>query len=89
MTKADLIWRISSKAGVESKKVELIIGTFMDVVKENVANGEEVTLRGFGTFKNVLRKEKNFHYAPGKYKVIPEHYEVVLQYSNEVKEVVK
>lgn len=89
MTKADLIKKISASTEVDKEITLAIVEEFMTVVKKAVAEGDDVMLRGFGVFKNVLRHEKRFHYAPGKYKVIQEHYEVVLRYYEDVKEAVK
>lgn len=89
MTKQDLVKIIADKTNVSKEQTTEIVECFMQCVKRSIANGENVYLRGFGTFENVLRHEKNFHYAPGKYKIIPEHYETRLKFSNEVKNVIK
>lgn len=89
MTKVDLIKEICAITEVDSASTAQVVESFMKLVKECVAGGEDVTLRGFGTFKNVLRHERNFNYVPGKRRLIPEHYEVVLKFCKEVKEVVK
>mgnify|MGYP003293216569 CR=1 FL=1 len=89
MTKNEIVKNISAKTEINKELVIEIIDNFMQCVKTSIANGENVYLRGFGTFENVLRHEKNFHYAPGKYKLIPEHYEVKLKFSDEVKSNIK
>jgi len=38
--------------------VVVIIDTFLSVLSESIANGNEVKLRDFGTFKTKIRKEK-------------------------------
>lgn len=58
MTKADLVDSISSKLGVEKKETQLIIESFMNEIKKNMFLGENIYLRGFGTFLIKERKEK-------------------------------
>lgn len=58
MTKAEIVTRINEKTGIEKVAVMAIIEELMASIKENMANGENVYLRGFGTFHIVERKEK-------------------------------
>lgn len=58
MTKADLVNSISNKLGVEKGETQLIIESFMDEIKKNMFTGENIYLRGFGTFLIKERKEK-------------------------------
>ena len=44
--------------GIEKVAVMAIVEEVMASIKENMANGENVYLRGFGTFHIVERKEK-------------------------------
>lgn len=49
MTKADIVNEISKSTGVEKAAVlETVVEKFMEVVKDSLANGENVYLRGFG-----------------------------------------
>ena len=50
MTKAELAKEIASKTGLEKKDVVVIIENLMDTIKTSMAEGEEVFLRGFGSF---------------------------------------
>ena len=50
MTKAELAKEIASKTGLEKKYVVVIIESLMDTIKTSMAEGEEVFLRGFGSF---------------------------------------
>ena len=50
MTKAELAKEIASKTGLEKKDVVVIIESFMNTIKTSMAEGEEVFLRGFGSF---------------------------------------
>ena len=58
MTKAEIVARINEKTGIEKVAVMAIVEEVMASIKENMANGENVYLRGFGTFHIVERKEK-------------------------------
>lgn len=58
MTKAEIVNRINEKTGIEKVAVMAIVEEVMASIKENMANGENVYLRGFGTFHIVERKEK-------------------------------
>jgi len=50
MTKADLINEIAITSGYDKKTITVIVESFMDGVKKNLAKGENVYLRGFGSF---------------------------------------
>ncbi|MCB9201752.1 MAG: integration host factor subunit beta [Flavobacteriales bacterium] len=58
MTKADIVNSISNNLGMEKRDTQLIIEAFMDEVKKGMISGENVYLRGFGTFLIKERKEK-------------------------------
>ena len=50
MTNADIINEISLETGVAKKDVTVVVESFMDAVKNNLLNKENVYLRGFGSF---------------------------------------
>ena len=67
MIKADVIEQIqaailadksNSKREFTQKKITSILDSFFDVVKESVAEGNKIELRGFGTFDLREIKEK-------------------------------
>ena len=58
MTKADIVNEISKTTGIEKANVLETIEKFMEVVKDSLANGENVYLRGFGSFIIKVRSEK-------------------------------
>lgn len=58
MTKADLVNTISRSTGIERVVTLEIIEAFMKTVKESLANGENVYLRGFGSFIVKERAQK-------------------------------
>lgn len=58
MTKADIVAKISEKLGLEKGDVQSTIETFMDEVKTSLESGDNVYLRGFGSFIIKTRAEK-------------------------------
>jgi len=58
MTKAEIANEISKSTGIEKTAVISVIEQFMTVVKDSLAHGENVYLRGFGTFQVKERAEK-------------------------------
>ncbi len=58
MTKAEIVAKISEKSGMEKVDVQNIIESFMTEVKGSLVNGENVYLRGFGSFIIKERAEK-------------------------------
>lgn len=58
MTKADIVTGISDETGLERKDVQVIVESFMNSVKTSLNDGENVYLRGFGSFIVKERAEK-------------------------------
>lgn len=58
MTKAEIVNEISLKTGTDRKEVLQIVEGFMESVKASLINGENVYLRGFGSFILKHRAEK-------------------------------
>ena len=58
MTKAEIVSQITEKTGIEKVAVTAIVEEIMESIKSNMANGENVYLRGFGTVGVIERKEK-------------------------------
>ena len=58
MTKAEILNEISLKTGTDRKEVLQIVEGFMESVKASLINGENVYLRGFGSFILKHRAEK-------------------------------
>ncbi len=75
MTKADLVTDISEKTGVEKIAVQATIESFMQSVIETMENGENVYLRGFGSFIVKKRAEKTGrNISKNTTLIIPEHF---------------
>ena len=58
MTKADLVTNISNKLGIEKVDVQLTVESLMSEIISSLENGENVYLRGFGSFIIKTRAEK-------------------------------
>lgn len=58
MTKADIVAAIAKQTGVEKTVVSSVVEAFMESVKGSMIAGEEVFLRGFGSFIIKQRAEK-------------------------------
>lgn len=58
MTKADIVNEISKNTGIEKVIVQRTVEEFMKSVKKDMVNGNNVYLRGFGSFIIKQRAEK-------------------------------
>lgn len=58
MTKADIINEVALTTGIEKTEVSKVVEAFMESVKGNMAKGENIYLRGFGSFIVKTRAEK-------------------------------
>lgn len=50
MNKTELVENVAKKAEISLKDATSVVNAFMSVIKENLAQGEEVVLVGFGNF---------------------------------------
>ena len=58
MTKADIVARIAQQTGVEKGVAMTVVEAFMETVKDSMVAGDEVFLRGFGSFIIKKRAKK-------------------------------
>jgi DNA-binding protein HU-beta len=58
MTKADIVAEIAESTGLEKMETQKVVESFMNAIKSSLANGENVYLRGFGSFIVKERAEK-------------------------------
>ena len=58
MTKAEIVSSISDKTGIEKADVLATVEAFMEEVKNSLEKGDNVYLRGFGSFIIKTRAEK-------------------------------
>ena len=75
MTKADIVAKISEKLGMEKSEVQATVETFMEEVKNSLEGGDNVYLRGFGSFIIKTRAEKTGrNISKNTTIIIPAHY---------------
>jgi DNA-binding protein HU-beta len=75
MRKADLVAAIAEKTGVQKVDVLVTLESFFKEIKGSLAEGENVYIRGFGSFIIKRRAQKvGRHIKENKAIVIPEHY---------------
>lgn len=58
MTKADIVKEIARQTGIEKAVVLEVVEAMMERIRTSMINGEEVFLRGFGSFIIKRRAEK-------------------------------
>ncbi len=74
MTKADIVNEIAKNTGIEKMTVLKTIEAFMDTVKGSLVDGNNVYLRGFGSFIIKKRAEKTARdISKNLTIIIPEH----------------
>ncbi|MBG1268332.1 HU family DNA-binding protein [Nostoc sp. WHI] len=58
MNKGELVDAVAAKTNITKKQADEVISAFLSVVIEAVANGDKVTLIGFGSFERRDRSER-------------------------------
>ena len=73
MTKADLVEQVADAIGgrVTKKECALAVDAFLAAVKEALARGEGIEIRGFGTFKVRHRKARRGNPRTGEPVEVP------------------
>ena len=90
MTKAEIAERIVMETKLSREDVVTTVNEFMESVKLAMINGENVYLRGFGTFHLQKRAEKTGRNILAKTSIIiPEHFVPLFKPSPEFKEKLK
>lgn len=75
MRKSDLITNISDKTGIAKVDVLVSLETMLKEIKESLAKGENIYIRGFGSFITKKRAAKIGRNIKKNVAVeIPEHY---------------
>ncbi|MBV7441141.1 integration host factor subunit beta [Weeksellaceae bacterium TAE3-ERU29] len=74
MTKAEIVTNISNKLGLEKTDTQNVIEAFMEEVKSAMTGGDNVYLRGFGSFIIKKRAQKTGrNISKNKSIIIPAH----------------
>ena len=58
MTKAEVITEIADKTGIDKADVTTTVEAFFSVVKSSMSEGQNIYVRGFGSFINKKRARK-------------------------------
>jgi DNA-binding protein HU-beta len=75
MTKAQIVSKISNNLGLEKSEVLATVENLMEEIKRSLKNGENVYLRGFGSFIVKKRAEKTGRNISKNTTIrIPEHH---------------
>jgi DNA-binding protein HU-beta len=75
MTKAEIVADIANKTGIEKVAVQATVEAFMDTLRGAMESGENVYLRGFGSFILKKRAKKTGrNISKNTTIIIPAHY---------------
>jgi len=75
MTKAEIVARIVAETGLEKQTVSIIVESLMSTMEKSMIAGNEIFLRGFGSFilkKRAQKKGRNI--TKGTTVDIPAHF---------------
>ena len=74
MTKAEIVAEIANKTGIEKVAVQASVEAFMETIKTSMITGQNVYLRGFGSFIIKKRAEKTGrNISKNTTLIIPDH----------------
>jgi len=74
MTKADIVNEVSKNTGIEKVVVQKAVEATMEAIKGSLAEGDNVYLRGFGSFIIKKRAQKTArNISKNTTIIIPEH----------------
>lgn len=75
MTKAEVVQQIAEKTGIDKADVYTTVEAFFSVVKNSMSDGENIYIRGFGSFVNKKRARKvGRNISKNTAMIIDEHY---------------
>ena len=74
MTKFEIVKEVSRNTGIEATTVQAVVEGFMEAVKGSMSKGQNIYLRGFGTFEVKTRAAKTArNITKNTTLIIPEH----------------
>jgi len=59
VTKADVITQIAEKTGIDKADVSASVEAFFSIVKSSMSSGQNIYIRGFGSFINKKKEKEN------------------------------
>ena len=87
MNKTDLVVAITEKTDLSKVDVELVIDEFLNLIEENIIDGEEVKISNFGVFyKKARLARKGTNPSDGSIITIPANNTVGFRPSKMLKE---
>lgn len=90
MTKQELVSIICNNTGLEREEVSVTVDSLLEAIKQSLARGESVTLRGFGNFINKYRGRKVArNISTGEEVILEPHYTPAFKPSDAFIDVVK
>ena len=90
MRKSEIVTEIMNKTGLEKVAVEAVVESIMETIKSHMINGEDIFMRGFGTFLLKKRAEKmGRNISKNTTVMIPAHYIAAFKPCKEFVEEVK
>jgi len=89
VTKADLVEKVAEKTGLTRTDVAVVVDGLLDTIKSSMEEGNNIELRGFGTFKIKTRKaRKARNPRTGEEVPVPDRKVPVFKPSNEFKNLI-
>lgn len=86
MTKADLVEAVAEKTGLTRADVAEVVDKFLEAIKQTLEGGNNIEIRGFGTFKVKVRKSRRARNPrTGQEVPVPDRKVPVFKPSNEFK----
>lgn len=90
MTKQELVHTVANATGLQVKDVLQTIDATLEQIKKSVKAGDEVTLRGFGSFRKVHKAQKIVrNITTGEQMVSAAHNEPAFKVSKDFKKYVR
>lgn len=87
LTKADIIENIRHELNYPRKKSSDIMEIFLEIIKKNLANGDDILISGFGKFcVNQKHSRRGRNPATGEDMVLPERHVVTFKCSQVLRE---
>lgn len=87
MTKSDLAKELAVSEGLHLSTAFKALDGAIRIIKQSLAKGEDITLRGFGTLSVVeVPERKGIHFSTKEPIIIPAHRSVRCRISKELKE---
>lgn len=87
ITKYDLVEAVYQNSDLEKKQIQNVVDLLLDELKKSLKEGNNIELRGFGTFETRLRKGRSKARNPktGEILSVSPHYVAAFRSGQELK----